>query len=89
MDIPGWANAGSRRIGDEDAGGASADEDEIVENGRKPRGTVENRQLIDGANRQFQPAAETGKFYFAAASERKSVWSFVRQLRGPHLSTCA
>ena len=29
------------------------------------------------------------EFYFAAASVRKSVWSFVRQLRGPHLRTCA
>jgi hypothetical protein len=40
-------------------------------------------------NRPLPPAAETGEFYFAAASVRKSVWSFVRQLRGPHLSTCA
>ena len=40
-------------------------------------------------NRPLGPAAETGEFYFAAASARKSVWSFVRQLRGPHLSTCA
>ena len=27
--------------------------------------------------------------YFVRIVERKSVWSFVRQLRGPHLRTCA
>jgi hypothetical protein len=32
-------------------------------------------------------AAETGEFYFDVASVRKSVWTFVRQLFGPHLST--
>ena len=34
-------------------------------------------------------AAETGEFYFVASSGRKSVWTLVRQLRGPHLSTWA
>ena len=34
-------------------------------------------------------AAETSEFYFAVSSERKSVWTFVRQLFGPHLSTWA
>ena len=34
-------------------------------------------------------AAETSEFYFVPLSVRKSVCSFVRQLRGPHLSTCA
>ena len=29
------------------------------------------------------------KFYFVVSSVRKSVWTLVRQLRGPHLSTCA
>ena len=29
------------------------------------------------------------RFYFVASSVRKSVWILVRQLRGPHLSTCA
>ena len=33
--------------------------------------------------------AETGEFYFEVSSVRKSVWTFVRQLFGPHLSTCA
>jgi hypothetical protein len=53
-----------------------------------PRWTVENRQFLDRQNRQF-PAAETGEFYFEVSSVRKSVWTFVRQLFGPHLSTCA
>lgn len=34
-------------------------------------------------------AAETREFYFGASSVRKSVCTFVRQLRGPHFSTCA
>ena len=34
-------------------------------------------------------AAETSEFYFVASSVRKSVRTLVRQLRGPHLSTCA
>ena len=55
----------------------------------KPRWTAENRQLIDTSKPTINRAAETGEFYFAAASVRKSVWSFVRQLRGPHLRTCA
>ena len=33
--------------------------------------------------------AKTGEFYFVPSSVRKSVWTLVRQLRGPHLSTCA
>ena len=33
---------------------------------------------------------ETGvEFYFTASCVRKSVWTLVRQLRGPHFSTCA
>ena len=36
------------------------------------------------------PAPETGvDLYFTASCVRKLVWSLVRQLRGPHLSTCA
>ena len=34
-------------------------------------------------------SAETREFYFEVSSVRKSVWTFVRQLFGPHLSTCA
>ena len=37
----------------------------------------------------FAGAAETGEFYFVPSSVRKSVCTFVRQLRGPHLRTCA
>ena len=33
--------------------------------------------------------AETCEFYFELSSVRKSACSFVRQLRGPHLRTCA
>jgi hypothetical protein len=55
---------------------------------RRPRWTVQNRQFLDRQNRQF-PAAETGEFYFEVSSVRKSVWTLVRQLFGPHLSTCA
>jgi hypothetical protein len=33
--------------------------------------------------------AETSEFYFEVSSVRKSVCTFVRQLRGPHLRTCA
>ena len=40
-------------------------------------------------NRPFRRAIETGDFYFDTSSVRKSVCTFVRQLRGPHLRTCA
>jgi hypothetical protein len=55
----------------------------------EPRWTVENRQFVDSAKPAISPGAETSEFYFVPSSVRKSVWSFVRQLRGPHLSTCA
>jgi hypothetical protein len=45
-----------------------------------------DRQLKTG---HHERAAETSEFYFVPFSVRKSVCSFVRQLRGPHLSTCA
>jgi len=35
----------------------------------------------------FRLAAETSEFYFVPSSVRKSVCTFVRQLRGPHFST--
>jgi hypothetical protein len=54
-----------------------------------PRWTAENRQFVDRSKPAIFPAAETSEFYFVASSVRKSVWTFVRQLRGPHLSTCA
>jgi hypothetical protein len=54
-----------------------------------PRWTSENRQFVDGSKPAISPVAETSEFYFVASSGRKSVWTLVRQLRGPHLSTCA
>jgi hypothetical protein len=41
-------------------------------------------------NRPPRAASETGvEFYRTVSSDRKSMCTFVRQLRGPHLSTCA
>jgi hypothetical protein len=55
-----------------------------------PRWTPQIRPSIDTSKPATTSAAtETQGFYFVAASVRKSVWTFVRQLRGPHLSTCA
>ena len=54
-----------------------------------PRWTAENRQFMDRAKPAISQAAETSGFYFVAPSVRKSVCTFVRQLRGPHLSTWA
>jgi len=51
-------------------------------------GQLKTDNLWTGKTDNFR-AAETGEFYFAASSVRKSVWTFVRQLFGPHLSTCA
>jgi hypothetical protein len=53
---------------------------------------------VDGSNpairrrakcRFFLRRARLVEFYFVGSSVRKSVWTLVRQLRGPHLSTCA
>lgn len=35
------------------------------------------------------PLTETSEFDFVGSSLRKSVWTFVRQLRGPHFRTWA
>ena len=56
----------------------------------EPRWTLQIRPFVDSS----KPAIvgrrpRLCEFYFAAASERKSVWSLVRQLRGPHLSRWA
>ena len=40
-------------------------------------------------NRPPRVATETRRFYFVGSSVRKSVWTLVRQLRGPHFSTWA
>jgi len=42
-----------------------------------------------GKTDKYLTAAETSEFYFEVSSVRKSVCTLVRQLRGPHLSTCA
>ena len=54
-----------------------------------PRWTAENRQFVDRAKPAISGTAETREFYFVPSSVRKSVCTLVRQLRGPHLSTCA
>jgi hypothetical protein len=51
-------------------------------------GQLKTGNLWTAQNRQF-PAAETSEFYFVPTSVCKSVCTLVRQLRGPHLSTCA
>jgi hypothetical protein len=52
-------------------------------------GRVKSRNLGTGQNQHFQPVTETTEFYFAGSSVRKSVWTLVRQLRGPHFRMCA
>ena len=42
-----------------------------------------------GKTDNYVATAETNEFYFEVSSVRKSVCTFVRQLRGPHLRTCA
>jgi hypothetical protein len=55
-----------------------------------PRWTAENRPIVDTAKPAILwRAIETVEFYFAMSSVRKSGCTFVRQLRGPHLRTCA
>jgi hypothetical protein len=52
-------------------------------------GRVKCRNLSTVQIPHFLAVTETREFYCADASARKSVWTFVRQLRGPHLRTCA
>jgi hypothetical protein len=41
-------------------------------------------------NRPFPVSGiEASEFYRTLSPDCKSVWTFVRQLRGPHFSTCA
>src|SRR5262249_8993159 len=64
-------------------------QDEIrVRVGHDLGGQVKTDNFWTGKTDNFQ-AAETREFYFEVSSVRKSVWTFVRQLLGPHLSTCA
>ncbi len=52
-------------------------------------GRLKSGHLWTVQNRPFRQAVETREFYRTGSSVRKSVWTFVRQLRGPHFSTCA
>jgi len=52
-------------------------------------GQVKSRNLSTVQIPHFTAATETSQFYFVVSSARKSVCSFVRQLRGAHLSTWA
>jgi hypothetical protein len=66
-----------------------ADVPDVMGPATAPRWTVENRQFVDRAKPAISGTAETSEFYFVPSSVRKSVCTFVRQLRGPHFSTCA
>ena len=52
-------------------------------------GRLKTGHLWTCQNRPFRWAAETSEFYRTRSSVRKSVCTFVRQLRGPHFRTCA
>jgi hypothetical protein len=52
-------------------------------------GQLKSGHLWTGQTRPFRQAGETVEFYPSGSSVRKSVCTFVRQLRGPHFSTCA
>ena len=55
-----------------------------------PRWTGQIRPLVDTANPAISgvPRRELS-FYLTAPCVGKVVWTLVRQLRGPHFSTCA
>jgi hypothetical protein len=50
-------------------------------------GQLKTGNLSTGQTGNFRRLTEAREFYFVASSVRKSVWIFVRQLRGPHFST--
>ena len=52
-------------------------------------GRLKTGHLWTCQNRPFRWAVETSEFYRTGSSVRKSVSTFVRQLRGPHFRTCA
>ena len=67
------------------------------ENGRLKK-IVADRASANGSNPAISGHRKPGHFrrpetgveyYFTASCVRKSVWTLVRQLRGPHFSTCA
>jgi hypothetical protein len=68
------------------------DRDDFGDQNRDGRGGLGGHFKTDnswtGKTDNFR-AAETREFYFDVSSVRKSEWTFVRQLFGPHLSTCA
>ena len=57
---------------------------------RTPRWTGQNRPFIDTSKPAISgERLEASEFYRTLSPDCKSVWTFVRQLGGPHFSTCA
>jgi hypothetical protein len=55
-----------------------------------PRWTGQNRPLVDTSKPAISgERIKASEFYRTVSPDCKSVWTFVRQLRGPHFSTCA
>jgi hypothetical protein len=55
-----------------------------------PRWTVQIRPFMVTAKAAISSErSRLSQFYFTPFAVGKSAWTFVRQLRGPHLSTCA
>jgi hypothetical protein len=79
----------------------SPNTDSEVNRSRPPsRNRLVLRSCLPSVDRANRPFVDTSKpaisgerprqieFYRTRSSDCKSVWTFVRQLRGPHLSTC-
>jgi signal transduction histidine kinase len=64
--------------------------DNLVSNAL-PRWTGQNRPFVDTSKPAISGERDRGRieFYRTPSPVCKSVWTFVRQLRGPHFSTCA
>jgi hypothetical protein len=63
---------------------------QLIEASVWPQWTAQNPPLIDTSNPAIsERRPRLVEFYFVAWSGRKSVWTLVRQLRGPHLRTWA
>jgi hypothetical protein len=55
-----------------------------------PRWTGQNRPFVDTSKPAIAgERIEASEFYRTLSPDCNSVWTFVRQLRGPHFSTCA
>lgn len=53
-------------------------------------GQGKSGHLLTPQTRPLRPSGSRPcEFYRTESPEGKSVWTFVRQLRGPHFSTCA